>query len=78
MKETKPIEIEMQPNFKDFWRVLFWQSFKKVWFMYCNAREEQGLPETIRAQPRGACPEILAARLRGSFNPFNDPQNPPS
>ena len=51
---------------------------KKVWFMYCNAREEQGLPETIRAQPRGACPEILAARLRGSFHTFNDPQNPPS
>lgn len=34
MKETKLIEIEIQPNFKDFWRVIFWQSFKKFWFMY--------------------------------------------
>jgi hypothetical protein len=51
---------------------------KKFGLCIVTQEKNKSFPETIRAQPRGACPEILAARLRGSFHPFNDPQNPPS
>lgn len=34
MKEKRQIEIDVQLEFKDFWKVLFWKTVKIFWLMY--------------------------------------------
>jgi hypothetical protein len=34
MEEREPIEINVQLEFKDFWRVLFGETLKNFWFIY--------------------------------------------
>src|SRR5215210_1804135 len=34
MEEKRSIEINVQLEFQDFWRALFWQTVKRFWLMY--------------------------------------------